>query len=140
MIRRPKSQALQSARGFTLVEVMVAMAVVAVAMPALLFALFQQLDGAEYLRERTLASWVAANKLSEVQLVLASSGELPRGELIGESTLAGRDWRWRVNQEPTQLPGFTRVTVTVERTDDSANTANGARHSLSAFVIVGEDR
>jgi len=61
------------ANGFTLIEVMVAMAVVAVALPALLFALIQQVDGTGYLRERTLASWVAANKLSELQLIVANS-------------------------------------------------------------------
>ena len=59
-----RASPLSQARGFTLVEVMVAMAIVAVALPALLFSLYQQLDGTEYLRDRTLASLVAANKLS----------------------------------------------------------------------------
>ena len=71
------------ANGFTLIEVMVAMAVVAVALPALLFALIQQVDGTGYLRERTLASWVAANKLSELQLIVANSGTIPSGDLEG---------------------------------------------------------
>ena len=61
MIARIKRQALT---GFTLVEVMVALAVVALAVPALLFTLYQQLEGTEYLRDRSMASWVAANRLN----------------------------------------------------------------------------
>ncbi len=108
-----RASPLSHARGFTLVEVMVAMAIVAVALPALLFSLYQQLDGTEYLRDRTLASWVAANKLSELQLVVASMGEIPSGDLSGEARLADRDWQWTIAQLPTELPGFVRVEIGV---------------------------
>ncbi len=129
------NRSLCTAKGFTLVEVMVAMAVVAVALPALLFTLVQQLDGSAYLRERTLASWVAANKLSELRLVVASGAELPRDELAGETALAGRDWRWRVNQQATQLPGFTRVTISVTALPDEGD---AAQHRLSAFMATDQ--
>jgi general secretion pathway protein I len=129
------SRSLCPAKGFTLVEVMVAMAVVAVALPALLFTLVQQLDGSAYLRERTLASWVAANKLSELRLVVASGAELPRDELAGEATLAGRDWRWRVSQQATQLPGFTRVTISVTALPEEGD---AVQHRLSAFMATGQ--
>lgn len=132
---RRSNRFTHTTEGFTLVEVMVAMAVVAVALPALLFALVQQLDGTAYLRERTLASWVAANKLSELRLVVAGGGELPSDELAGETTLAGRDWRWRVNQQATQLPGFTRITVSVEAISDGAD---ADQHRLSAFMATGQ--
>ena len=108
-----RASPLSHARGFTLVEVMVAMAIVAVALPALLFSLYQQLDGTEYLRDRTLASWVAANKLSELQLVVASTGEIPSGDLSGEARLADRDWHWTIAQLPTELPGFVRLEIGV---------------------------
>ena len=106
------------ANGFTLIEVMVAMAVVAVALPALLFALIQQVDGTGYLRERTLASWVAANKLSELQLIVANSGTIPSGDLEGESRFADRDWHWGIEQQTTELPGFIRIEIAIGLLDD----------------------
>jgi len=120
-----------STRGFTLVEVMVAMAVVAVALPALLFTLIQQLDGAQYLRDRTNASWVAANQLAELRLIVDKQLELPQGRLAGEATMAGRDWYWWIEQEKTEVPGFMRVEVKVGL-DQEQETA--PLHTLSAFI------
>ena len=67
-------------RAFTLVEVMVALAVVAVAVPALLLTLSQQLDGTRYLQDRTQAQWIAANRLAELRLVAAAKGTLQTGD------------------------------------------------------------
>ena len=66
------------ARGFTLVEVMVALAVVAVALPALLTTLYQQADDTAYLRDKALAHMVAANRLQETRLVVAATRTLRR--------------------------------------------------------------
>ena len=100
-------------QGFTLVEVMVAMAVVAVALPALLFSLIQQIDGTGYLRERTLASWVAANKLAELRLVVDQQQRVPTTIQNGEYRLAEQDWYWWIVPENTELPGFVRVEIKV---------------------------
>ena len=56
---------MKADRGFTLVEVMVALMVIAIALPALLKALYQQVDGTAYLRDKSIAQWVANNKLAE---------------------------------------------------------------------------
>ncbi|MGB0764823.1 MAG: type II secretion system minor pseudopilin GspI, partial [Luminiphilus sp.] len=103
----------QPPAGFTLVEVMVALAVVALAVPALLFTLYQQLEGTEYLRDRSMASWVAANRLNELKLVVAKQGAVPEGQLSGETRLAERDWYWWIEQEGTEVPGFIRVDISV---------------------------
>lgn len=119
--------------GFTLVEVMVALAVVAVAVPALLLTLFQQIDGTEYLRDRSMASWVAANRLNELKLVMAKQGELPGGQLSGETQMAQRDWYWWIDQESTELQGFMRIEINVATEADTEE----ALHTLTAFLSVG---
>ena len=101
------------ARGFTLVEVMVALTIVAVAVPALLFTLDQQLDGTAYLRERSLARLVAGNRLTELRLVLRGGrGSLQR-RLSGSDTLAERDWYWQIETTATEVPEFSRVEIRV---------------------------
>ena len=84
------------ARGFTLVEVMVALAIVAIALPAVLMALYQQVDDTAYLRDKEIAHMVAANKLAEMRLVIASTRVLTAGKDNGSATMADRDWHWWV--------------------------------------------
>ena len=83
---------LVRARGFTLIEILVAMAVLAVGLLAALTAASQLTANESYLRDRTLATWLARNQLLEVQL----QGEWPQpGQSNGALEYAGRDWRWR---------------------------------------------
>ena len=119
--------------GFTLVEVMVALAIVAIAVPALLFALFQQLDGTEYLRDRSIASWIATDRMSELRLVVAKQGAVPKGELLGETRLAERDWYWWIEQQATEISGFIRVDVKVSLEAERTQPL----HTLTAFVTPG---
>lgn len=99
--------------GFTLVEVMVALAIVALAVPALLFTLDQHIDGTAHLRDKSLASLVAANKLSEVRLLAASRQQLLQGSETGSVELAEREWFWWLESEQTEVPRFYRVEVRV---------------------------
>ncbi|MCB1844262.1 MAG: type II secretion system minor pseudopilin GspI, partial [Halioglobus sp.] len=88
------------ARGFTLVEVMVALAVVAVALPALLISLYQQADDTGYLRDKAIAHGVAVNKLAEMRLTVAASRSLQPGRTSGQTRMAERDWFWWIDTQP----------------------------------------
>jgi general secretion pathway protein I len=123
--------------GFTLVEVMVALAVVAVALPALLLTLSQQLDGTRYLEQRTAAQWVAANRLEELRLVAAAKGRLATGVVEGSVELAGRTWFWWSEGEETQVPGFYRYRVKVS---DSENGESDPIHQLDGYLIQDSQR
>jgi general secretion pathway protein I len=101
------------ARGFTLVEVMVALAIVAVALPALLLALSQQADDTAYLRDKTVAQMVAANKLAEIRLVVGSTRNLQAGRSNGVETMVGRDWHWWVETVATPVEKFFRIEIRV---------------------------
>ena len=97
-------------RGFTLVEMLVALAIVAVALTAGMRALAQAADGAGTLKARTLALWVAQNRLA----VAALAAELPpTGRRDGSAAQADVAFVWRENVGATPNPAFRRIDVEV---------------------------
>ncbi|MEZ7952772.1 MAG: type II secretion system minor pseudopilin GspI [Halioglobus sp.] len=119
------------ARGFTLVEVMVALAIVAIALPALLMALYQQIDDTAYLRDKTLAYMVAENKLAEIRLVIGSTRNLSAGKDSGLASMADRDWYWWVETKATEVEKFFRVDITVSLDEQQQEQP---LYTLSAFM------
>ena len=130
-IRDRFRQSHSNHKGFTLVEVMVALTVVAVTLPALLFLLSQQVDGTAYLRDRSVAQWVAADRVAEVRLAVAKQRRASEGVIAGESERAGRTWYWRSEIQETPVPGFMRLTVTVTSEEDEGD---AALYTLDAFL------
>lgn len=120
-----------SNRGFTLVEVMVALAIVALALPALLFALQQQLDATGYLRDKSMAHAVAANKLSEVRILSLATGALPEDRESGVVTMAEREWYWWLRSELTEVPLFYRLEIAVALDEEDEQSP---LYSLVAFL------
>ncbi len=126
-------------RGFTLIEVMVALAVVALALPAVVMTLYQQVDGTEHLRDKSLAQMVAANKLAELRLLTQARGRLITGNESGNSELAGRDWSWQISSTQTEMDGFFRVEIAIRPGRD--NQKGPSLHRLTAFmsgIVAGE--
>jgi len=78
--------------GFTLVEVLVALAVLTIALAAVMRALSQSIDTSADLRDHTLAMWVAQNRLT-THLIQRDFPALDTTE--GDAEMAGREWRWR---------------------------------------------
>ena len=110
----------RQSRGFTLVEVMVALAIVALALPALMFALQQQVDATGYLRDKSMAHAVAANKLSEVRILAAARGDLLKGLESGITTMGERDWYWWMESKLTEVPLFYRLQIDVALDEEDA--------------------
>jgi len=120
-------------RGFTLIEVMVALAIVAIAVPALLFTLDQQIDGRAHLRERSLAQVVARNRLTELRLALRAGRRRLQGAVSGSETLAERDWYWRIRTIATEVPNFSRVEIEVR---DREGEGTAPLYTLVAFLAL----
>jgi general secretion pathway protein I len=78
--------------GFTLIEVLVALAVLTIALAAVMRALSQSIDTSASLRDRTIAMWVAKNRLT-IHQVERDFPALDTTE--GNVDMAGREWRWR---------------------------------------------
>ncbi|MCW8195677.1 type II secretion system protein GspI [Proteobacteria bacterium 005FR1] len=106
--------------GFTLVEVMVALLVVGIALPALLSQIATQADGTAALRDRSYAQWVAQNQLESIRLSYALSEQMLQGEASGQAEMAERTWYWKAVSEQTELPNMWRQTVTVGTEPDES--------------------
>lgn len=96
--------------GFTLVEVLVALAVIAIALGAVMRTLSQSIDVSASLRDRALAMWVAQNRLNRQQAERSWPSPDTRE---GTDTMGGRDWRWREQVANTPDADLRRVEIEV---------------------------
>ena len=78
--------------GFTLIEVMLAMAVFAIAGVALLGVADNNYRHISHLEEQMFANWVASNQLVEVSL---DKTWPPKNNRKGKVEMAGRTWYWQ---------------------------------------------
>jgi general secretion pathway protein I len=107
--RRPPRNVRRSG-GFTLVEVLVALMVVAMGLAALMIAVTSTARTSGFLRDKTLAQWMALNRLSEVRLNLAKFGQ---NTDTGEIGFANRTWHYDTRYFDTSIPTMKRVVVRV---------------------------
>jgi general secretion pathway protein I len=118
-------------RGFTLIEVLVALAIVAVGMAALLGAMTSAADTSVYLRDKMFAEWIALNRVEETRL---STRRPSKGKSDGEVEYAGRKWRWEQDVLETEVPGLLRIDVKVRPSEISAST-KGAWFTTTSGII-----
>lgn len=104
--------------GFTLLEVLVALAVVAVALAALIKGSSEHARNSAYLRDKTLAHWVALNKIAELQI----QPQWPSiGRQHGTSGMGATDWHWVRSVSNTPDKDIRRLEVEVRYEEDDAN-------------------
>ena len=111
-------------RGFTLIEVLVALVVIAIAMTAAIHASMAVIDGTYILRRHLLANWVAQNRLN----AFIARGEFPStGSNTGHETMGGLDFNWRETVSETPNQNFHRV-------EERVSEAAGADHADAVLV------
>jgi general secretion pathway protein I len=98
------------ARGFTLVEVLVALMIVAMGLAALMVAVSGTARTSGYLRDKTLAQWMALNRLSEVRLNVTKFGQ---NTDTGEINFANRTWHYDTRYYDTSVTTMKRIVVRV---------------------------
>lgn len=96
--------------GFTLVEVMVALTIVAFSLTAIAASMNQMIDAANTMRERTYASWIAQNKIAQLRLENVTPEV---SSTNGEVDYANSEWSWRAVISETGIDSFYRIDVAV---------------------------
>ena len=94
----PRAGGPLSQEGFTLLEVLVALAILALALAAALESGARGAADIAYLRDKTFADWVAANELTRI----ASAREWPEpGRSRGAAWMGDREWPWELQVSAT---------------------------------------
>lgn len=115
-------------KGFTLLETLVALAILAIALAAVMRATGAGTNHAETMRVRILADWIAQNRLAQH----AAQGDfLPLGIQNGEETQAGIRLLWKEDVSATPNPSFRRIEVSIYAPDDQEYVLR----RLSSFLV-----
>lgn len=101
-------------RGFTLIEVMIALLIASLALAGIGTRLAKQADYARMMRDRTLAMYVASNAITELRL----NAEFPDvGRSTDETAFAGRRWQIVTVVAESGIEGLRRLDVTVSEAE-----------------------
>ncbi|WP_298095273.1 type II secretion system minor pseudopilin GspI [Brevundimonas sp.] len=118
---------LASREGFTLMEALVALTILAIAGTGLVRATEAHVDQVDGIQQRTIAQWVAENRLIELELDPANLAEgSERVEMLG------RNWDVSVDVDATEDPELAKVTISV-----AADGTDSAAAVLTGFVDIG---
>lgn len=99
-------------QGLTLIEVLIALAIVSIAMTAIIKAVTQNIRSTGYLQDKTIALYVGQQVLNEARVGLLSFA--PGVEKINEKTqMLDRKWYWRLTQTQTPNPRIKKINVHV---------------------------
>ncbi len=97
-------------RGFTLIEMLVALAVFSLVALTIVRLASENTRAAVHVENRLLAGIIAENVAVEA---FAAPNPPDRGLAQGEVDMAGRRWIWRRTVSPTEQPGLVRMDVAV---------------------------
>jgi general secretion pathway protein I len=111
---RTRHSRIPAQHGFTLIEVMVALVVIALGMLGVIQAVSQTASNSGYLRDKTVAHWVGMNQLTEVRLQKSAPGIDKTSE---EVEMAGRRWKWTMNVTQTPVETIRRIDISVRPAD-----------------------
>ncbi len=121
-------------KGFTLIEVLIAMIIIAIAFTAILKATNNSLVITSRLQSRIAAHWVAEEILTSAQV---GSLQLPvdNRELTGETMMLGQMYQWQITSQATSSQGITELTVSVSQHQQSLDTLVGSH--LNPSLLAG---
>ena len=130
MTAYPAQYSAESQAGFSLLEALIALSILAIAAAALIGASEAHIDRVGGLEARAVASWVADEQLTELRI-----SRRPPASASKTREMAGRTWQVDVVAIPTDDPEVVRADITV-----SDPNASNTQTRLSGFVDIGATR
>jgi general secretion pathway protein I len=124
---------LRRSFGFTLIEVLVALVIVAFGIGALLTTLTAAADNVSFLRDKSFAEWVALNRVSQLRLALVQAAV---GEAGGETQFAGTQWKWTQKITDPGIAGLRRIDVSVARADAKDETTIATAYGFVGLAVA----
>lgn len=125
-------RAHQSTAGFTLIEVMVALAIFVAVALTLDSTMGANIRGVTRYEEKTFAMWVAANKLVELQVYQKWPGN---GRQDDEAEFAGRKWFIETTVSNGPYPDTRRVDIAVGQRPEGVLTVKNSVSTLTALLV-----
>jgi general secretion pathway protein I len=108
----PFAPAPSTVTGFTLIEILVALTILAIALAAAVRAASVATDSAQETRLRTIATWIAQNRVAELT---ATNVFPPAGTISGRGSMAGIEFEWQQVTTETPNAAFRKVELKILR-------------------------
>lgn len=103
--------------GMTLIEVLIALAIIAIALTAIVKATTENIRSTSYLQHKTLALWVAEDILNKARTgVITLSGDNDSNDNV--VTILGEDWHWKGKSDSSANPHIKKINIDVYASDN----------------------
>lgn len=112
--------------GFTLMEVLLALSIIAIALTALLKATSQNVDNTRRIKEKAISHWIAMQGVSMIQLNLIQVNQSVESTQV--TTMFGEKWYWRAKISATPIKTIQKLTISI-----SQKQVGPFREELTAF-------
>lgn len=114
---------------FTLLEIMVALTIIAITLGAIIENTTASNRNAQYLRDKTIASWIAMNQIT---LIRAKRQWTSKSNKQGDVEMANRVWRWEMRIQKTENVNMRRLEIDVYSAEDEDQ--NQPLASMTGFL------
>lgn len=117
---------MKNSCGFTLIEVLVALAIIGIALTAVIKATSQNIRDTQYLQQKVIATWVATRVMNEARAGLIN---LSKTDEVSEDTeMLNQEWTWKANLKDTPNPKIKKLFVSVFQKDHDQELVNLASY------------
>ena len=99
-------------RGFTLIEVLIALAILAIALTSLILMTSEITSRSQHLEQKAIANWVGQNIITQARLGMISLPHAPK-ELSGSVEYLGKRFQWQANRSKTEDKHTDRINIDI---------------------------